>query len=63
MAGLDTVGNTTPALVDTELKDPGVQAAVLKEVDELFASGPVGGEARMEGLTPHNGGTVETIRL
>src|SRR4029077_15886736 len=38
VAGLDTVANTTAAVVYSVLKHPEVKARVLKEVDELFGA-------------------------
>jgi hypothetical protein len=48
VAGLDTVANTTAAVVYCVLKHPEVKARVLKEVDELFAAGDLdeGGPAQ-----------------
>ena len=41
VAGLDTVANTTAAIVYTVLKHPEVRERVLREVDALFANGTI----------------------
>ena len=63
VAGLDTVANTTSAIVYTVLKHPEVKARVLKEVDELFASGDVDEEGLIKKLPALNGAIMETMRL
>lgn len=63
VAGLDTVANTTSAVVYTVLKHPEVKARVLKEVDELFANGTVDEESLMKRLPSLNGAIMETMRL
>lgn len=63
VAGLDTVANTTSAIVYTVLKHPEVKARVLKEVDELFASGEVDEEGLIKKLPALNGAIMETMRL
>lgn len=64
VAGLDTVANTTSAIVYTVLKHPEVKARVYKEVDELFASGDeVDEEGLMKKLPALNGAIMETMRL
>ena len=63
VAGLDTVANTTAAIVYTVLKHPEVYARVLKEVDELFAAGPVDEDGLMKRLPALNGAIMETMRL
>jgi cytochrome P450 len=63
VAGLDTVANTTAAITYTVLKHPEVKARVLKEVDELFASGSVDEEALMKKIPSLHGAIMETMRL
>ncbi|MDR3418705.1 MAG: cytochrome P450 [Nevskia sp.] len=63
VAGLDTVANTTAAIVYTVLKYPGVLERVQKEVDALFAKGPVNEDEFMKSLPALNGAIMETMRL
>ena len=63
IAGLDTVANTTSAVVYSVLKYPEVKARVLKEVDELFAAGEVDEEGLLKKLPALNGAIMETMRL
>lgn len=63
VAGLDTVANTTAAIVYTVLKNPDVKARVLKEVDELFAAGTVDEDGLMKKLPSLQGAIMETMRL
>lgn len=63
VAGLDTVANTTSAIAYTILKYPEVKARVLKEVDELFAAGPLTEEALLKRIPALNGAIMETMRL
>ncbi len=63
VAGLDTVANTTSAVVYSVLKHPEVKARVLKEVDELFAAGEVDEEGLLKKLPALNGAIMETMRL
>ena len=63
VAGLDTVANTTSAIVYTVLKHPEVKARVLKEVDELFAQGDIGEEHLLHKIPALNGAIMETMRL
>jgi cytochrome P450 len=63
IAGLDTVANTTAAVVYTVLKHPHVKARVLAEVDELFAAGRVDEEGLLRKLPALNGAIMETMRL
>ncbi|HUP90632.1 MAG TPA: cytochrome P450 [Solimonas sp.] len=63
VAGLDTVANTTSAIVYTVLKHPEVKARVLKEVDELFAHGAIDEEALMKKIPSLQGAIMETMRL
>jgi cytochrome P450 len=63
VAGLDTVANTTAAVVYCVLKHPEVKARVLKEVDELFAAGEVDEEGLLRKLPALNGAIMETMRL
>ena len=62
VAGLDTVANTTAAIVYTVLKHPEVHARILAEVDAFFAKGPVQ-EEEMKNLPALNGAIMETMRL
>ncbi|TJY58912.1 cytochrome P450 [Sinimarinibacterium sp. CAU 1509] len=63
VAGLDTVANTTAAIVYTVLKHPDVLKRVHEEVDALFAKGPVNEETFMKDLPVLNGAIMETMRL
>lgn len=63
VAGLDTVANTTSAIVYTVLKHPEVLARIHKEVDELFAAGDVDEEGLLKKLPTLNGAIMETMRL
>ena len=63
IAGLDTVANTTAAVVYAVLKHPEVKARVQKEVDELFAAGDVDAERLLKKLPALNGAIMETMRL
>jgi cytochrome P450 len=63
IAGLDTVANTTAAVVYCVLKHPEVKARVLKEVDELFARGNLDEEALLGNLPAVSGAIMETMRL
>jgi cytochrome P450 len=63
VAGLDTVANTTAAIVYTVLKHPEVLARVHKEVDELFAAGTIDEEALMKRIPSLQGAIMETMRL
>jgi cytochrome P450 len=63
VAGLDTVANTTSAICYTVLKHPDVKARVLKEVDALFAEGPLTEDALLKRIPALNGAIMETMRL
>lgn len=63
VAGLDTVANTTSAIVYTVLKHPDVYARILAEVDELFATENVDEDGLMKRLPTLNGAIMETMRL
>jgi cytochrome P450 len=63
IAGLDTVANTTAAVVYTVLKHPHVKARVLREVDQLFAAGPADEEGLLRRMPALNGAIMETMRL
>lgn len=63
VAGLDTVANTTAAIVYTVLKHPEVLARVHKEVDELFANGEIEEEKLLHRIPVLNGAIMETMRL
>lgn len=63
VAGLDTVANTTAAIVYTVLKHPDVKARVLAEVDALFAEGDVDEDGLLKKLPSLQGAIMETMRL
>lgn len=63
VAGLDTVANTTAAIVYTVLKHPDVLARIVKEVDELFADDSVDEDGLMKRLPTLHGAIMETMRL
>lgn len=63
VAGLDTVANTTAAIVYTVLKHPDVHARVLQEVDALFATGTIDEDALMKRIPSLQGAIMETMRL
>lgn len=63
VAGLDTVANTTAAIVYTVLKHPEVKARVLAEVDALFAEGDVDEDGLLKKLPSLQGAIMETMRL
>jgi cytochrome P450 len=63
VAGLDTVANTTSAIVYTVLKHPEVHARIVQEVDELFAAGTVDEDGLMKRLPTLHGAIMETMRL
>ena len=62
VAGLDTVANTTSAIVYTVLKHPDVLKRIHDEVDALFAKGPIE-EGDVKNLPALNGAIMETMRL
>jgi cytochrome P450 len=63
VAGLDTVANTTAAMVYGVLKHPEVLRRIQQEVDALFAEGPVQEEQLMQRLPATNGAIMEAMRL
>ena len=63
VAGLDTVANTTGAMVYGVLKHPEILARVQKEVDALFADGEISEEQLMSKLPATNGAIMEAMRL
>ena len=63
VAGLDTVANTTSAIVYTVLKHPEVKARIYAEVDALFAEGTVDEDGLLKRLPALNGAIMETMRL
>lgn len=63
VAGLDTVANTTAAIVYTVLKHPDVKARVLAEVDALFAEGEIDEDGLLKKLPALQGAIMETMRL
>lgn len=62
VAGLDTVANTTSAVVYCVLKHPEVLKRIHAEVDTLFAKGRID-EADVKHLPALNGAIMETMRL
>jgi len=62
VAGLDTVANTTSAIVYYVLKHPEVLKRIHTEVDALFANGPIE-ESAVKNLPVLNGAIMETMRL
>jgi cytochrome P450 len=63
VAGLDTVANTTSAIVYAVLKHPEVLRRIRHEVDELFAKGPVIEDEFTKSLPALNGAIMEAMRL
>ncbi|WP_020649013.1 cytochrome P450 [Solimonas variicoloris] len=63
VAGLDTVANTTAAIVYTVLKHPDVLARVQAEVDALFAGGTIEEEDLLKRIPSLQGAIMETMRL
>jgi cytochrome P450 len=63
VAGLDTVANTTAAIVYAVLKHPDVLERIHQEVDALFAKGPVNEDEFMKALPVLNGAIMESMRL
>ena len=63
VAGLDTVANTTAAIVYTVLKHPEVRERVLREVDALFAHGTIEEDHLFQKIPSLNGAIMETMRL
>ncbi len=62
VAGLDTVANTTSAILYLVLKHPEVLARVQKEVDEVFSK-PMNEGEFMKSLPALNGAIMESMRL
>ncbi len=62
VAGLDTVANTTAAIVYTVLKEPGVLERVQAEVDEVMSK-PVDEKTFMKSMPSLYGAIMETMRL
>jgi len=63
VAGLDTVANTTSAVLYCVLKHPDVKARILDEVDALFEAGDLDEEGLLKKLPALNGAIMETMRL
>ena len=63
VAGLDTVANTTAAIVYTVLKHPEVRERVQREVDALFAEGSITEDHLLHRIPALNGAIMETMRL
>ncbi|MGH8530845.1 MAG: cytochrome P450 [Nevskiales bacterium] len=63
VAGLDTVANSTSAMIYGVLKHPQVLARVQKEADELFAGGTIEEDHLMGKLPATNGAIMEAMRL
>jgi cytochrome P450 len=62
VAGLDTVANTTAALVYAVLKHPDVYARIRAEVDAFFAGGSIE-SADLRSMPTLRGALMETMRL
>jgi cytochrome P450 len=62
VAGLDTVANTLAAFVYAVLKHPEVLARVHRDVDALFANGPIKDED-LKNIPAVHGAVMETMRL
>jgi len=62
VAGLDTVANTTSAIVYTVLKYPEVLKRVLAEVDEVMSM-PIDEATFMDSMPSLRGAIMETMRL
>ena len=63
VAGLDTVANTTSAIVYTVLKHPEVLARIHAEVDPIFDEGPLSEDEFMKRIPVLQGAIMETMRL
>ncbi len=63
IAGLDTVANTTSSCLYAVLKHKDVLARIHKEVDEVYASGPIDEKDFMDRLPATNGAIMEAMRL
>ncbi len=63
VAGLDTVANTTAAIIYTVLKHPEVKARVIEEVDALFANGEIEEDGLLKRVPSLQGAIMETMRL
>lgn len=61
-AGLDTVANTTSAMLYAVLKHPELYAQLLEEVDAVFAAGPITAESLRKMPILH-GTVMETLRM
>ena len=61
VAGLDTVANTTSAVLYCVLKHPDVKARILDEVDALFEAGDLDEERLLKKLPALNGAIMETV--
>ena len=63
VAGLDTVANTTSAIVYAVLKHPEVKARILAEVDALFADGEISEDQLLQRIPALQGAIMEGMRL
>ncbi len=63
VAGLDTVANTTAVTIYMVLKHPEVLARIQREVDALFAAGPIDEDNLLKNLPVLNGAIMESMRL
>ena len=63
VAGLDTVANTTAAIVYAVLKHPDVLARIHAEVDALFATGSIDEDDLFKKIPSLQGAIMETMRL
>jgi cytochrome P450 len=63
VAGLDTVANTTSAIVYTVLKHPDVLRRVHAEVDAVMSKQPINEDEYMKSMPSLYGAIMETMRL
>ncbi len=63
VAGLDTVANTTAAMVYAVLKQPGLLERIRAEVDPIFDSGQPIDEATLRNMPVMHGTVMETLRF
>lgn len=61
-AGLDTVANTTAAMLYAVLKHPEVYAPLMEEIDAAFAAGPLT-PATLQAMPILHGVVMETLRM
>lgn len=63
VAGLDTVANTTAAMVYAVLKTPGLLERIRAEVDPIFESGEPIDESTLRNMPVMHGVVMETLRF